>query len=186
MVGNGASGLARAHPGLFPKRWSSPLPPVPAHGGGEHTGRRGVVLLRPAGLCYRDRVLNKEDGVSHHYFERTEASPHDTMLQKQIAKKVVPPGCLLGGVIVAGLDGAGVDPCIGCEGPRNRCGGRPKTSNPDPVLRMPTAGEFAPGVEEMPAHQRAMFRTLCVQTLRKMLAEAKESRDERNRSWSQE
>lgn len=140
-----------------------------------------------AGLCYRDLVLSKEDGVAHSYFDRPAASPHDAMLAKQIGLKVVPPTCLLGGVIVAGLHGAGIDPCSDCDGPRNRCGGRTKASA-QAVGRGAalTAQDFPLGAEEMPAHVRATFRTLQVQELRKMLDAATAARDERNRSWQEE
>lgn len=74
--------------------------------------------------------MTDDSGLRHHYFEQGVASPADHMLQQAIAKGSVPSGCLLGGHIVQGLVFAGDDPCAGCEGPRPKCGGRPRKPQP--------------------------------------------------------
>lgn len=62
-----------------------------------------------------------------HYFSQEVADWDDEALQRAIAAELVPPGCLLGGVVLERLVAAGAkDPCHGCFGPRGRCKGRPR------------------------------------------------------------
>lgn len=61
-----------------------------------------------------------------HYFEQEQADPRDIKLKMCIGQGYVPPTCLLNGTVVWGEISASRDPCAGCEGPRERCGGRPK------------------------------------------------------------
>ena len=61
-----------------------------------------------------------------HYFEQDEADQDDMQLDMSKGQGYVPQGCLLGGAVVMGLVNDGADPCKGCEGPRDRCGGRAK------------------------------------------------------------
>ena len=61
-----------------------------------------------------------------HYFEQDAPDTDDMMLQMAIHQGYVPPGCLLGGVVVMAIIGDGGDPCEGCAGPRARCQGRPE------------------------------------------------------------
>jgi hypothetical protein len=68
-----------------------------------------------------------------HYFEiggEAEAKA-DLMLQELCVRQgYVPKTCLLAGPIVWGVVQRGEDPCLGCEGPRERCHGRPKERVP--------------------------------------------------------
>lgn len=59
-----------------------------------------------------------------HYFNEGKADENDINLQMAIGQGYVPKGCLLGGMIVMMLVGKGDDPCRGCNGPREKCGGR--------------------------------------------------------------
>ena len=61
-----------------------------------------------------------------HYFDQDDADPNDIQLQMMKGQGYVPNGCLLAGNVVWGLVNDGKDPCKGCEGPRDRCGGRSK------------------------------------------------------------
>lgn len=61
-----------------------------------------------------------------HYFEDEAADPKDTLLGMAKMQGYVPQGCLLGGAVVMDEVNHGRDPCVGCEGPRERCGGRLK------------------------------------------------------------
>jgi hypothetical protein len=65
-----------------------------------------------------------------HYFEQAEADSDDIMLSMAKGQGYVPRTCLLGGMIVMGETRAGRDACAGCEGPREKCHGRPKLSPP--------------------------------------------------------
>lgn len=64
--------------------------------------------------------------VKPHYFDQIQ--PDEDDFQLGIAKRqgYVPKDCLLGGAVVMGEVNAGRHPCWGCEGPRVRCGGKPK------------------------------------------------------------
>ena len=61
-----------------------------------------------------------------HYFEFEQADVNDMWLAMAIHQGYVPKTCLLGGSIVMAETNAGRDACAGCEGPRERCHGRPK------------------------------------------------------------
>lgn len=65
-------------------------------------------------------------GETVHYFDQDSADPNDMLLQMAIGQGYVPPTCLLAGKIVMALTKDGRDPCRGCEGPREKCKGRPK------------------------------------------------------------
>jgi len=58
-----------------------------------------------------------------HYFEQQEADKDDFQLGMAKMQGYVPPGCLLGGVVVMDEVRSGRNPCLGCEGPRDKCGG---------------------------------------------------------------
>ena len=58
-----------------------------------------------------------------HYFDGN-IDDDDFMLRMAKDQGYVPSGCLLGGQIVMGLVNSGKDPCEGCKGPREKCGGR--------------------------------------------------------------
>jgi hypothetical protein len=60
------------------------------------------------------------------YFDQDKADPDDMQLGMAIMQGYVPKGCLLGGPIVMAEVADGRNPCWGCEGPRERCGGKPK------------------------------------------------------------
>ncbi len=61
-----------------------------------------------------------------HYFDQEKADSDDLKLKMCIGQGYVPPTCLLVGAVVWGLVNKSKDPCKGCEGPRDKCGGRPK------------------------------------------------------------
>ena len=61
-----------------------------------------------------------------HYFEQTEADSDDMQLGMAKMQGYVPQTCLLGGMVVMGEVGKGNNPCWGCEGPREKCGGKDK------------------------------------------------------------
>jgi len=65
-----------------------------------------------------------------HYFEQDVADPDDFLLQMCKQQGYVPKGCLLGGIVVMSETQAGRSPCWGCEGPREKCGGKPKKAVP--------------------------------------------------------
>jgi len=61
-----------------------------------------------------------------HYFKQDAADADDMFLHMAIQQGYVPKNCLLGGLTIMAETNAGRDACAGCEGPRERCGGRPK------------------------------------------------------------
>jgi hypothetical protein len=60
-----------------------------------------------------------------HYFDQEKADD-DMLLSIAITQGYVPETCLLGGQSVLVIVSEGGDPCKGCEGPREKCHGRPK------------------------------------------------------------
>jgi hypothetical protein len=64
--------------------------------------------------------------VKPHYFEQSEPDANDAMLGMAKMQGYVPQGCLLGGLIVMAEVQRGENPCWGCNGPRDKCGGKPK------------------------------------------------------------
>lgn len=61
-----------------------------------------------------------------HYFAQISADQDDMALGMAKMQGYVPAGCLLGGAVVMSEVNSGRNPCWGCEGPRDRCGGKPK------------------------------------------------------------
>ena len=61
-----------------------------------------------------------------HYFEQEEADKDDIQLAMAKAQGYVPQACLLGGITVMSEIHETNHPCAGCEGPREKCHGRPK------------------------------------------------------------
>lgn len=61
-----------------------------------------------------------------HYFDQEAADSDDHQLGMAKMQGYVPKKCLLGGAVVMGEINAGRNPCWGCEGPREKCGGKPK------------------------------------------------------------
>lgn len=61
-----------------------------------------------------------------HYFDRPEADPRDHQLNMAKMQGYVPRTCLLGGAVVMGEITAGRNPCWGCDGPREKCHGKPR------------------------------------------------------------
>jgi len=60
-----------------------------------------------------------------HYFHEDKVDDDDVCLQMAIGQGYVPKTCLLGGFVVMGLVNKGEDVCKGCNGPREKCHGRP-------------------------------------------------------------
>ena len=58
-----------------------------------------------------------------HYFDQEKADKDDMQLAMSMLQGYVPPTCLLGGPVVWAEVSAGRNPCWGCEGPREKCGG---------------------------------------------------------------
>lgn len=61
-----------------------------------------------------------------HYFNQDKADTDDIGLKMALHQGYVPPKCLLGGMVVMAEMNAGRDPCAGCNGPREKCCGRPR------------------------------------------------------------
>lgn len=61
-----------------------------------------------------------------HYFEQEEPDADDIMLAMAKIQFYVPSGCLLGGVVVMAETQEGRSACWGCNGPRDKCGGKPR------------------------------------------------------------
>lgn len=61
-----------------------------------------------------------------HYFDQPEVDQDDMQLGMAKMQGYVPQTCLLGGAVVMSEVAAGNNPCWGCEGPREKCGGKPK------------------------------------------------------------
>jgi hypothetical protein len=61
-----------------------------------------------------------------HYFEQSVADADDMMLGMAKMQGYVPQGCLLGGIVVMAEVQSGNSPCDGCNGPREKCKGKPR------------------------------------------------------------
>lgn len=68
------------------------------------------------------------------YFTQASADTDDLILIKAIDDGHVPPGCLLGGIVIRELRDGGDDPCTLCDCDRARCGGRPKAAKSGDTL----------------------------------------------------
>lgn len=66
-----------------------------------------------------------------HYFEQDKPDADDMWLDMAKGQGYVPKTCLLGGQVVMSEVSASRDPCAGCNGPREKCGGRPKQRDGD-------------------------------------------------------
>jgi hypothetical protein len=66
--------------------------------------------------------------VPVNYFDAPEDASEDSMLNMAKEMGAVPGGCLLNGQMAILLHREGTDPCAGCNCPREKCGGRPKSS----------------------------------------------------------
>lgn len=75
-----------------------------------------------------------------HYFDQDSADPSDMMLAMAIGQGYVPKTCLLGGIVVMDEVNAGRDPCAGCNGPREKCKGRPGKAAPAMTKRAKPGG----------------------------------------------
>jgi hypothetical protein len=87
-----------------------------------------------------------------HYFAQESADENDRLLGVAKLQGYVPPGCLLGGMVVMGEVVNGRNPCRGCNGPRERCGGQPKRDLGPPMSDDArwTGNQRADGVEVRP------------------------------------
>lgn len=65
-----------------------------------------------------------------HYFDQEAADMDDPLLGMCKMQGYVPQTCLLGGPTVWSEIKAGCNPCAGCEGPRDRCKGKPRRVEP--------------------------------------------------------
>jgi len=61
-----------------------------------------------------------------HYFEQNKPDADDMLLAMAKFQGYVPSNCLLGGPTVMAEVQLQRSPCMGCEGPREKCGGKPK------------------------------------------------------------
>lgn len=62
-----------------------------------------------------------------HYFEQDLADADDFLLGMAKQQGYVPETCLLNGIVVMAEIAEGQCPCWGCEGPREKCHGKPKS-----------------------------------------------------------
>lgn len=76
------------------------------------------------GRSVRGMAMAEQDAPRLHYFDKPDEAKTDPWLMACKAQGYVPNGCLLVGQLVWGLVGEGKDPCKGCAGPREVCGGR--------------------------------------------------------------
>ena len=60
------------------------------------------------------------------YFAQEKPDADDIMLEMAKGQGYVPAGCLLGGMVAMSEVNKGNSPCWGCNGPREKCGGKPK------------------------------------------------------------
>jgi len=58
-----------------------------------------------------------------HYFEQSQSDDDDIQLEMSKAQGYVPQRCLLGGMVIMQEIESGNNPCDGCNGPREKCGG---------------------------------------------------------------
>lgn len=63
-----------------------------------------------------------------HYFSQVAADTDDHLLEMAKMQGYVPLTCLLGGPVIMAEVTASRNPCSGCEGPRERCHGKPKVA----------------------------------------------------------
>lgn len=61
-----------------------------------------------------------------HYFDQEIADEDDINLAMAIGQGYVPKTCLLNGMVVMYEVNKGNNPCWGCNGPREKCKGKPK------------------------------------------------------------
>jgi len=64
--------------------------------------------------------------AKHAYFQQDQADKDDHMLGMAKLQGYVPDTCLLGGFVVLDEVKRGNNPCWGCNGPREKCKGKPK------------------------------------------------------------
>lgn len=64
--------------------------------------------------------------VKLNYFDQDKADQNDVALGMAKMQGYVPETCLLGGAVVMDEVSKQRDPCAGCEGPREKCHGRPR------------------------------------------------------------
>lgn len=64
--------------------------------------------------------------MKFHYFDQDKADDSDIQLKMAIQQGYVPSTCLLSGMVVMQATNQGFDACSGCNGPREKCHGRPK------------------------------------------------------------
>ena len=71
-------------------------------------------------------MAEKTGAMKPHYFDQDTADMDDFALLVAIAQGYVPDTCLLNGNMVMSLVFGSKDPCKDCNGPREKCKGRPK------------------------------------------------------------
>lgn len=64
-----------------------------------------------------------------HYFHQPVADTDDLVLREVIAAGLVPETCLLGGAALGPMVRVTENPCSQCNGPRERCKGKPRSSD---------------------------------------------------------
>lgn len=125
--------------------------------------------------------MSNTGALRENYFDGR-VSPADEMLREGIRRGVVPPTCLLGGYMVMAASAVGEDPCVKCDGPREKCGGRPREKDETEREARPTA---------WPAHVmerrsvdtpavRAEVRKVVVDSLKRLTQEALEQEGDKN------
>ncbi len=75
---------------------------------------------------YTKPYWGESEEVKLHYFNQDKADEDDWHLNMAKEQGYVPQTCLISGHIVMGLINVGENPCWGCNGPREKCKGKPK------------------------------------------------------------
>lgn len=63
-----------------------------------------------------------------HYFRQEKADADDSLLGMAKLQGYVPETCLLGGHLVMTEISQNRNPCAGCNGPREKCHGKPRVA----------------------------------------------------------
>ncbi len=68
--------------------------------------------------------------MKSHYFDQDASDPDDWQLAAAKGQGYVPNTCLLGGPTVMSYIYLDTSPCLGCNGPREKCKGQSKIGDP--------------------------------------------------------
>ena len=112
------------------------------------------------------------------YWNQDKPDADDRELAEAISAGLVPPGCLLGGALVARFIEQSEDPCAWCTCPaRDRCGGRAQEHNKE-ITREPPH-PMVRGVAVSEAGARKLQRRAWTDRLDEWIRDEKARRGER-------